>query len=80
MAEVAAKARKDFYETRALICALRRQGKIRVEGGEWRPVPYRNSTPRRRYVVRYRVDHAYKPVHSEGIFAHPEGSDVSVEG
>lgn len=53
--DAAQRAAKDVDQTRALICALRRQGKVRVVRREWRPIPHRDGHIRRRCVAYYRA-------------------------
>jgi hypothetical protein len=74
VAEIALKAAKDFDETRALVNALRRQGKVKVERREWRAVRYKGGHPRKRHVAVY---HADNPSQLNTQSAHALGQDVS---
>lgn len=64
VAEIARKAAKDFDETKALICALRRQGKIQVDTRTWQARPCRDGHTRKREVAYYRVIRADKAMQS----------------
>ncbi len=74
IADIASRAHKDVDETRALICALRRQGKIRVDHREWQRIPHKDGHSRKRHVAFYR---AYKVLHSHENSAHTHASHAT---
>lgn len=56
--EIARRARKDIDATKALICALRRQGKITVDHRAWVQIRHKDGHARRRQIAYYRADNS----------------------